>query len=147
MSFVQKAEFWRDKYQDSTFFAALRIVLGLILIYKGIYFLANTGEVQSVLAASSFSFGTMALAHYIGMVHLAGGFMIASGFLTRISILFQLPILIGAVLFVNARASVFNVYSEWLLSIIVLLMLLFFLYFGPGTRSLDVLLRRKRFYE
>ena len=147
MNIIRKSELWRDTHQDSKLLAGLRIILGLILIYKGIYFLSHTGEVQSVLASSNFGFGSMALAHYIGMVHVAGGVMIAAGFLTRVAVLFQLPILIGAVLFVNTETSVFTVYSEWLLSVIVLLMLIFFLFYGPGTRALDVFLKRKRFYE
>ena len=125
----------------------LRVLLGLVLLYKGIYFLSHTAEVQDVLMRSKFNFGSMAIAHYIGLVHIAGGLMIASGFLTRVAILFQLPILIGAVLFVNTQTSVFTVYSEWLLSIIVLLALLFFLFYGPGTRALDVFLKERRFYE
>jgi uncharacterized membrane protein YphA (DoxX/SURF4 family) len=64
-----------------------------------------------------------------------------------VAILFQLPFVLGAVLFVNAPRSVFHVYSEWLLSVVVLLMLIFYLYYGPGIYSLDVFLRSKRFYE
>ena len=147
MNIIRKSEIWRVQHQNSILIAGLRILLGLVLIYKGIYFLSHNMDVQSILFASDFGFGSMALAHYIGMVHVAGGVMIAAGFLTRVAVLFQLPILIGAVLFINADPSVFAVYSEWLLSIVVLLFLLFFLYYGPGQKSLDVFLRRSRFYE
>lgn len=147
MDILRRSGAWRDAHQGSLVMMALRIILGLVLMYKGIYFLLHSGEVWSVTEGSNFGFGSIALAHYIALVHLAGGFMIATGFLTRASVLFQLPILIGAVFFVNARHSVFHVYSEWLLSIVVLLALVFFLFYGPGIYSLDVYLRRKRFYE
>jgi len=119
----------------------------LLLMYKGIYFLIHADELWAIMSKSSFGFGTVALAHYIALAHLGGGFLIALGFLTRVSILFQLPILIGAVFFINAQRSVFNVYSEFLLSVVVLLLLVVFLFYGAGIYSMDVYLRKERFYE
>jgi putative oxidoreductase len=147
MDLIRKSDTWRVEHSHSKVLAGLRIVLGLLLIYKGIYFAYNTGEIQSMLATSNFGFGTVAMAHYIVMIHFAGGVMIATGFLTRVAILFQLPILIGAILFVNAERGVFSVYSEFLLSVVVLLMLLFFLYYGSGMYALETYLKRKKFYE
>lgn len=147
MDLIRRSETWKVEHSHSKILAGLRIVLGLLLIYKGIYFAYHTGEIQSMLSTSNFGFGAVALAHYIVMIHLAGGLMIATGFLTRVAILFQLPILLGAVLFVNADRGVFSVYSEFILSIVVLLMLLFFLYYGSGMYALETYLKRKKFYE
>jgi uncharacterized membrane protein YphA (DoxX/SURF4 family) len=147
MDIVRKSETWRDSHQNSKIIMGLRILLGLILVYKGIYFLEHNLDLQRVLSQSKFGFGSMAIAHYIALVHLAGGLMIAAGFLTRFWVALQLPILIGAIVFINNQSSVFNVYRELILSIGVLLVLLFFLFYGAGRYSLDVFLRRKMFYE
>ena len=147
MDLIRRSETWKIEHSHSKILAGLRIILGLLLIYKGIYFAYHTGEIQSILATSNFEFGTVAMAHYIVMIHFAGGIMIATGFLTRVAILFQLPILIGAVLFINAERGVFSIYSEYLLSVVVLLTLFFFLYYGSGMYSLETYLKRKKFYE
>ncbi|MBX9853381.1 MAG: DoxX family protein [Cytophagaceae bacterium] len=147
MELIRKTSTWRVEHQESKILAGLRIVLGLILLFQGIHFIQNTGEVQSMLSNTRFEFGAMTMAHLIALFHLAGGVMVASGFLTRLALLFQLPILIGAVLFSHTARGVYTVYSEFWFALVVLLLMCFFLYYGSGVYSLDTVLRRKRFYE
>jgi len=147
MDLVRRSEIWRAEHQESKILAGLRIILGIILLYKGIYFISHWQDVAGVISQARFGFGSMTIAHWIALCNLAGGFMIAIGFLTRVAILFQIPIVLGAVLFMNANKSVFHVYSEWLLSLVVLFMLVFFLFYGPGIYSMDVHLRSRKFYE
>src|SRR5688572_21868379 len=90
MDLIRRSESWRSEHSNSKILAGLRVVLGLLILFKGIYFIQNIDELQSMLSGSRFQFGSIALAHYIAMAHLAGGVMIASGFLTRVAILFQL---------------------------------------------------------
>jgi putative oxidoreductase len=116
-----------------------RVILGLLLLYKGISFISHANELENMIAGSRFKIneGAAILAAYICIAHLAGGVFIVVGLLTRISCLFQLPILIGAVLFVNSPNSMFHLQSELILSIIVLLLLIVFIITGGGPFSMD----------
>ena len=68
--------------------------------------------------------------------------MILAGLFTRLAVLLQIPILIGAVFFVNAKQGVFAGASDLLFSVIILVMLCFFLVEGGGPFSLDNALRK-----
>ena len=59
---------------------------------------------------------------------------------TRAACVIQIPILIGAIIFVNIGATrdAFSPYSELFLSIIVLLLLVYFLIIGNGPLSVKV---------
>ena len=75
------------------------------------------------------------LSHYILFAHIAGGFMLATGLLTRLACLIQIPVLIGAIIFVNT--SMLQPFSELVLSILILILLIYFLVIGSGPWSLD----------
>jgi putative oxidoreductase len=148
MDLIQRSEAWRAEHFESKFLGIIRFILGITLLGIGIYFIQNTGPVTSMLSAhTNWQFGAITLAHFIALFHLCGGFMLALGFLTRVSIIFQLPFVLGAVLFANAERGVFTVYSGFWLSVVCALLMIFFLYYGPGKYSLDTYLSKKRFYE
>lgn len=147
MDLVRRSESWKAAHRDSIIILAFRVVLGLVLVFKGISFIQNSSGIHSVLAQSLFEFGDIAIAHYIIMIHVAGGLMIAAGFLTRVAVLFQLPILIGAVFFVNASRGMFPIYSEFLIALLVLLALVFFLFYGSGIYSLQKMLKSNKYYQ
>lgn len=136
MNVFQKIETWGDEHQTK-WLALFRILLGIFILLKGIYFVQNTDAIYTMIANSAVSLYAVALAHFVALAHLMGGFLIAIGLLTRIAILFQLPILIGAIVFVNAEKGFFSIGSELSLSIIILALLLFFLVFGSGRISVD----------
>jgi putative oxidoreductase len=72
--------------------------------------------------------------HYFGIFNFVGGIMIVFGLLTRLAVAVQLPILIGAVAinFIGVMNS-----QNLLEASIVLLVSLFFLFFGSGKHSMD----------
>jgi putative oxidoreductase len=121
-----------------------RVILGLLLLFKGISFISHANELENMIAGSRFKIdeGSALLAAYICIAHLSGGVFIIIGLLTRIACLFQLPILIGAVLFVNSPTSVFHLQSELILSIIVLLLLIVFIIAGGGPFSIDQYIKK-----
>jgi uncharacterized membrane protein YphA (DoxX/SURF4 family) len=83
----------------STFwFDAIRIILGIFLIYKGGYFVSNSRDFEDLIAPVSNFMGGMLTFHYIAAAHIMGGIMIVFGLLTRWALIAQLPILVGAVL-------------------------------------------------
>jgi uncharacterized membrane protein YphA (DoxX/SURF4 family) len=93
---------------------------------------------------SQFQWVSLGIAHYVAFAHLVGGLFIAMGLVTRVAILFQLPILIGAVFFINPQRGFYSENAELWSSIIVLLLLIFFLIWGSGKLSVDHLIRKPK---
>ena len=114
----------------------LRAALGIALTWKGISFMSDIMSLKALLAGSSFSFLPDWIALVITWIHLLCGFMITIGLFTRLSALIQIPILIGAVI-INASAGIFTPGSELIYSLLILVLLVFFLFEGGGELSLD----------
>jgi len=141
MNLVQKVETWGDTHQ-SKWFALIRIILGLIIFVKGLFFIQNTDAINAMIANSAIDLYAVVLAHYVALAHLVGGVLIMLGLITRIAVLFQIPILVGAIIFVNAQRGFYSIQSELGFSILILAMLLFFLVFGSGKISADEYMRK-----
>ena len=116
-----------------------RIVLGLVLLWKGIEFALNLDAFSKVMARTGLitSLGISLSAHLIIFIHIIGGIMITLGTHTRTACLFQMPILLVAVFYVNLPGQVFKPYSEFWLSFAVLVALVFFLVEGNGPLSVE----------
>ena len=120
-----------------------RIALGLVLIWKGIAFILNLDVLDQFLKSSGVAdeIGTSAsitlLAHLIIIMHLLGGVCIALGLHTRLFCLLNLPALLGVVLFVNLRQNMLKPYSEFWLSLLVLLAIICFLVTGNGVIAVE----------
>lgn len=132
---LQQIDHWGATHHPK-WLVVLRVALGICLFFKGIIFISDTTDLQRLLAGSNFTQDFPWLAYIIAWVHLFGGFMIIIGLLTRFAVLLQIPILLGAVLLVNMNGNPLPS-SEFGFSLVVLLMLLFFLVEGPGPVSLD----------
>lgn len=113
---------------------ALRIVLGVFLIYKGASFITNSRAFEDLIAPVSNFMGGMLTFHYIAAAHIMGGIMIIFGLLTRWAIAAQLPILLGAVL-VNFFGEINLI--NLLLATVTFAISLFFLFYGGGKNSAD----------
>lgn len=113
---------------------ALRIALGVFLFIKGISFITNSQQLEDVLSPLSNFSGGMFVFHYVAAAHIMGGIMIVFGLLTRWAIWAQLPILVGAVI-VNFT-GVF-VLQNLILSVVTLVLCIFFLIYGGGRHSAD----------
>ena len=140
MNALQKIETWGDEHQTK-WFAFLRVVLGSIIFFKGLYFVSHTDEINQMIANSAVSIYAVFLAHYVALAQLVGGLLIIIGLITRTAIGFQVPILIGAIIFVNASKGFYSIHSELGFSILVLAMLLFIFVFGSGKFSVDEFMR------
>jgi uncharacterized membrane protein YphA (DoxX/SURF4 family) len=71
----------------------------------------------------------------VAFTHIGGGVLIAIGLFTRFAAAVQIPILLGAIIFINLGGDIMKPYSELFLSIIVLLLLVYFLIAGNGPWS------------
>ena len=114
----------------------LRVVLGICLILKGIFFLVNTSTLEELVKGSLVANRTDWLVIFITWSHLLGGFLIIIGLLTRWAVLLNIPILMGAVIFINTQRDYFGAF-EMPFALLVLVLLIFFLVEGGGPISLD----------
>ncbi|WP_462221346.1 DoxX family protein [Ferruginibacter sp.] len=136
MNLLQKFEYWGDRHHPK-WLDIIRIALGVFLLYKGIDFLRNTSDLVSLMSLRSpfGSFLIILLGHYVTFAHILGGFFLTIGMFTRAACLIQIPILIGAIMFVNSSSDVLRPYSELFLSILILLLVIYFLIVGNGPLS------------
>ena len=83
----------------------IRIVLGILILSKGISFVSDTEALRQLFIQKSvYGFSglmLMTLTHIVAFAHLVGGVLIIIGLVTRFAVVTQIPILLGAVFFVN----------------------------------------------
>jgi putative oxidoreductase len=122
----------------------LRVVLGIILIWKGINFIRDTAQLKSMIEQTGigfFSKSSSTLSSIVSILTLLCGFFITVGLFTRISSIVQLPIVIVAIIFVNSKNIEGNSF-ELILTIIVFILLVLFAIKGSGPLSADEYFRR-----
>jgi putative oxidoreductase len=142
MNLLQRIDRWGERHHPR-WLDGIRVLLGVFLFYKGVVFIQNIDVLKSVIDESPWlTVMSFWLAHYIVFAHLLGGLLIVFGLLTRVAILAQIPILLGAIFFVQTSTGLFNVHEGTGLSILVLLLLIFFLVEGSGPISFDDYMRR-----
>jgi uncharacterized membrane protein YphA (DoxX/SURF4 family) len=137
MDLLHRLEFWGDRHHPR-WMDIVRIALGIFLVYKGIDFLQNMGDLVTLMSINT-SFGEFSyilIGHLIVFAHIMGGICIALGVLTRFACVMQIPILLGAVFLINRRPA--EPYSELAISLAVLLLLIYFLVAGNGPISVNV---------
>ena len=145
MDILHRFEHWGDAHHPK-WLDIIRIVLGIFLCYKGIDFLRNMSTINGPLSTkTSFgSFSIILLSHYVVFAHILGGLLMVVGVLTRFACLIQIPIMLGAIIFINTADDVFKPYSELFLSILILLILCYFLIVGNGPWELKIKDEEKR---
>ena len=139
MDILHKFQRWGDAHHPK-YLDIIRIILGIFLCYTGIAFLQNMSLVTGPLSTKT-SFGAFAviiLSHYVVFAHILGGMLMVVGFLTRFACLIQIPIMLGAIIFINSASDVFRPYSELFLSVLILLLLVYFLIVGNGPWAIKL---------
>src|SRR5437868_12162386 len=127
MNFLQRVEMWGDNHHPK-WLDIIRIILGVFLCYKGIDFLRNMGTLMGLMPINV-EFGSLmfiVLGHYVVFAHIVGGILMTIGLFTRFAALIQIPVLLVALIFVNTKGDVLRPYSELFLSLMVLLLLIYF---------------------
>jgi uncharacterized membrane protein YphA (DoxX/SURF4 family) len=142
MGMLQQMDQWSIAHHPR-WLVILRILLGFSLVFKAVVFISDTVSLKLMLNASNLPDQEW-LITIIAAAHFIGGILIILGLLTRWAVLLQMPILIGAIIFVNARSDVFASGSEFILSLVVFILLLFFFAEGGGPVSMDEYLRKNK---
>jgi putative oxidoreductase len=137
MNLVQRVEHWGDTHHPQ-WLDILRIALGVFLCYKGVEFLTNMSDMLALMTTKmSFgSFTSVLMSNYISFAHILGGILLILGVLTRFACILQIPIMIGAIFFISASPDMYRPFSQMLLAIVVLLLLVLFLIVGNGRLQL-----------
>ncbi|HEY8396976.1 MAG TPA: DoxX family membrane protein [Flavihumibacter sp.] len=136
MNLLHRIELWGDRHHPR-WMDIVRIALGIFLCIKGVQFVYNMSTLLARVDAQlpMPEFALVVLGHYVFVAHLLGGILLILGAYTRIASLIQIPILLGAIFFVNTRA-IWNPFPELIISLIVLLLLVYFLVAGDGPWSI-----------
>lgn len=132
----------KTSIKQPTWYVLLRILLGIILFWKGIVFIRDTEDLKLLIDRSGVGFFSQydeALSFIVAYLSLLCGLFIACGLFTRTSCIVQIPILFIAVFFINTR-RLENTF-ELVLSVVTLLLLIFFAIKGSGTLSADEFFR------
>ena len=119
----------------------LRIALGVFLFIKGLNFMGNTHILLDLIKPFQSIGGEMIAIHYVAPAHLVGGLLIIAGLLTRWALIAQLPIVIGAVL-INFMGDMNT--ENLILASVVLLLCVFFIFYGSGKHSADYYLKMQQ---
>ena len=141
MRTVVKIEHWADQHHPK-WLEYLRILLGVILIAKGIAYVVNKEQVINMIESSQYWVVHYAVAHYVIGGYIACGLAITLGLFTRIAVIFEIPALLGSMIFLDLHKNLFALNSQVLYSVLIFALLLFFLFYGPGTLSFDYYLQK-----
>jgi len=151
----------RTSLNQPRWLTLLRVLLGLVLFWKGITFIYEYADLQGILhrmAIDVVDKNASWMAFLITYINLLGGLFITVGLFTRTSCMVQIPILLGAVFFVNNRHGLNQPLYELIVSAVVLVLLILFAIKGSGVLSADEYFRSyykagsedgnmKRFYK
>ena len=122
----------------------LRILLGIILVWKGINFIRDTTAVASMIEQTGigvFSRSSAAIAWIVTLLSVVFGIFITVGFFTRLPSIVMIPIVFVAVVFIEMK-NVERNSLELILTTIVLVLLILFTIKGSGPLSAQEYFRR-----
>lgn len=139
MNLLQRLEHWGDRHHPR-WMDIVRIALGVFLCFKGVDFLNNMSDLIGLMTSKT-SFGEFAYVlagHYVVFAHVLGGILLIFGVLTRFACLIQIPVLLGAIFFVGTNKEMLRPYDELFLTVLVLLLLIYFLIAGNGPWSVKI---------
>jgi putative oxidoreductase len=141
---IHNLEHWGETHHPA-WLDIIRIALGVFFIIKAVQFLNNMSQfITDVGGTFAFnSFALVMIAHLVVFVHLVGGLFIALGMFTRIGCIMQIPILIGALIFLANNRTALEPYSQWIITVVALLLSIFFLIEGNGPWSVERFLDEK----
>ena len=140
---MQETNVTQKTHVQPVWFSFLRIFLGLFLLWKGIVFIRDTALLEQLIDRTGvgvFSQNASNISFVVAYLSLLCGLFIATGLWTRIMSIIQIPILIVAVFFVNLNRMETST-VELIMSIITLVLLIFFAIKGSGSLSADEFFR------
>jgi len=142
MSVIERLEKWGEAHH-AKWMDALRILLGLILHFKGLLFMFHTADLMRLLQLNFGSEDAVILAHVLAFLHIFFGTLILIGVGTRFSCLVLIPVVFTSIIFIGIHFGNTHA-SELILSVVVLFLLVFFFIEGSGNFSVSHYMNRSR---
>ena len=124
--------------------AALRIILGIALLYKGIQFIKNDALLTTIIANEEGVKQFIWLHQLIPFAHLLSGVFITIGYYTKWMAMSQIPILIGAIFFIYTDNRAYLSTIELPFAVIILVLLTLFSFKGDGIFSINSLIKKEK---
>jgi uncharacterized membrane protein YphA (DoxX/SURF4 family) len=124
--------------------AALRIILGIALLYKGIQFVKNDALLTTIIANEEGVKQFIWLHQLIPFAHLLSGVFITIGYYTKWMAISQIPILIGAIFFIYTDKRAYLSTIELPFAVIILVLLTLFSIKGDGIFSIKSLIKKEK---
>lgn len=139
MNLFQRLEVWGEKHHPK-WMDVVRIVLGAFLCYKGVDFLDNMSDLISLMKGKTSwgDFMYVLAGHYAVFAHILGGILLIFGVLTRFACLIQIPVMLGAIFFISTSKEMLRPYDQLFLTVLILLLLVYFLIAGNGPWSVKI---------
>lgn len=134
---------WTDAHHPK-WLEVLRILLGVILFFKGLTFILDKQLTLQVLHDNSFAFLPLLIVHYVIIFQMAHSVLIIVGLVTRWAALAQIPIVGGAIYLIATNATFQPLGSDLWLAVLLLFLLGFFFIYGAGPFSADAVIKRRR---
>src|SRR5450432_1573013 len=132
MAVSNQLDGWSAKTHDG-WVLGLRIILGAVLIIKGFVFMFNMNDLEQKIQSLQINNVNVSVAEFIVWTNIIGGLFIMIGLLTRLVCLMEFPILVGAIFYASMSGGLAS--ADWMLSVIILYLLLFFFIHGSGKIS------------
>jgi putative oxidoreductase len=129
-----------DEFSDKHHFYLVdlvRFLLGILLVVRGIELIDHRHLVSAIFDNNSWNLTYFFIALYVMSLYLFGGFLLSIGMLTRIVSWMTIPICIAEIFIVNLPQGFSVVNANLVYSIICLVLLIFFAFYGPGSLSVD----------
>lgn len=136
MNAILRIEDWTDHHHPKAL-DFLRILLGLVLVFRGFSFAAHENLIHSIILNNTIQYFTFMGSQYLILVSIGGGLLIAFGLLTRFASLINIPILVVEIFFVSMPKGLLPFNRELVISLLVFALLLLFLFYGSGKFSTD----------
>jgi putative oxidoreductase len=144
MEWTQRIEKWADRHHPK-WIDYLRMLLGIILLLKGVTLIINREQVMLNMEMSNIDvFSFLVTSQYVLVFYIAGGLLVAIGLLTRVIVLFQIPILVATIIFIDYHKGLFALNSDLIYSVLILGLLIFYFIYGSGKISVDNLLNKTK---
>jgi putative oxidoreductase len=124
--------------------AALRIILGIALLYKGIQFVKNDALLTTIIANEEGVKQFIWLHQLIPFAHLLSGVFITIGYYTKWMAMSQIPILIGAIFFIYTDKRAYLSTIELPFAVIILVLVTLFSIKGDGIYSIKSLIKKEK---
>jgi putative oxidoreductase len=131
---------------ESTWIAFTRILLGILVIWKGLLFTQDTSELQVAVqqtGVGEYAGFLLFIAAVVSILTLVSGIFIMVGLFARIASYTQMVLIVLGIAFVYSTGIQRNNF-ETISTIIILSMLMFIAQKGSGSISFDKVIERNR---